>query len=157
MFALNKNLIQRYATNWIKEGQANLLAEYFYECTITFNPQYWSLNRSLNSVPHVIADVIKPVIRDGHNFNLKYSIEYHENNMPHIHLQLITEYDICPHTQQAIHMRLVRRYGRTQWYQTGQEDKFHDVPKMLWSEYLKKDLEKNQLNGLKHYFEYYYK
>lgn len=128
---------------------------FYYEFTVTYNPSYWTKNASMQVVPQVIADVLKPVIRQGPgNIIIRYSVEYHENGYPHIHGQVLTDYELLPDIQRSIHQRLCRRYGRSQWYQTENEDKYHETSGMLWSQYIQKDVVKNSSSGLQHYHEY---
>lgn len=110
----------------------------------------------MSVVPQVIADVLKPIFRGGStNVLIRYSVEYHQNGYPHVHGQVVVEdYSISPDIQKSLHQRLCRRYGKSQWYQTGTEDKFHESSGMLWSEYIKKDVIKNSSSGLFHYHEY---
>lgn len=165
MFELKPEMIQSYILSRVTEKDScnplrwNRLngERFFYEFTITFNPQYWRLGNAMASVGQAIADVCKPIIRDDHKFQLDYSIEYHENGMPHIHGQVITEWDIHPEIQRNIHQRLCRRYGRSQWFQTGLEDMFHTTSGMKWSEYIRKDVLKNQVNGMKHFYSYQFR
>lgn len=152
MYHLDTSLIQRYAVPFIKDKWYS--NEYYYEVTVTFNPQYWSLSNAMANIKCVVADILKPVIRDVYDFSIRYAVEYHENGMPHLHAQVSTSNELSPDIQRGIHQRLIRRYGRSQWYQTGQEDKFHDASQMLWSQYIKKDVFKNEENGMRHYFEY---
>lgn len=153
MYALDTSLIQRYAVPYIKEGWRDNI--YFYESTVTFNPIYWTKTNAIFNVKSVVADVLKPIIRNVYHFSIRYCVEYHENGMPHIHIQVSTNNELHPDIQRAIHQRLNRRYGRSQWYHSDKEDKFHETSGMLWSVYLKKDVELNELNGMRHYFEYF--
>lgn len=132
----------------------------YYEVTVTFNPQYWTLTNALYSIPEVVADIIKPIIRANclNQFQIAYCVEYHDNGYPHLHAQILNSIEIHPEDQRNIHQRLCRRYGKSQWYQTGLEDKIHVNDKfpegIKWSEYIKKDIIRNQENGQRHYFQY---
>lgn len=158
MFALKKELLQKYVRNWITEGWIDTKGKYYYEFTVTFNMSYWSLADAMESVPQIIADVLKPVIRSTDTFTIRYSVEYHKNGMPHVHGQVSSGFPLHPDIQRAIHQRLIRRYGRSQWFQTGIEDKVHvneSYPDGIpWSEYIIKDVVLNEKNGLRHYYEY---
>lgn len=159
MFQLNKNYLQKYVRDYIKENKVrDDLKRFYYEVTITFNQQYWSLQRAIDCVEQVIADILKPVIRSCSSFGIRYCVEYHANGYPHIHAQVLVDSELPEDIQRAIHCRLIKRYGRSQWYQTGEEDKIHINEKypegIRWSEYIKKDVRGNELNGKRHYFEY---
>ena len=49
---------------------------------------------------------------------------------------------------------LRKKYGRTTLYYTGTEDKLHEASGMLWSQYLLKEVEQNEVNGKEHFFQY---
>lgn len=159
MFKVNTKLLQNYVQDYIHEGDANIGTPYYYEFTVTYAQAFWSLPTAMRSVPQVIADVLKPAIRTIRDdpirrLQLNYGIEYQENGYPHIHGHLLTMWELTPDIQKNILQRLCRRFGKSQWYQTGQEDKFHEVSGMFWSQYIKKDAEKNSSLGLQHYYEY---
>lgn len=162
MFSLKSKLLQKYIVNHIKEVE-EMRHNYFnnyYEVTVTFNQQYWTLSNALHSIPQVLADIIKPIIRVNslNQFQIAYCVEYHANGYPHLHAQILNPIEIHPEDQRNIHQRLCRRYGKSQWYQSGLEDKIHINDKfpegIKWSEYIKKDIEQNQANGQRHYFQY---
>ena len=134
---------------------------HYYECTVTYDPKYWTLDQALSVTPQVISDILKPIIRQNPQFQklfIAYSIEYLENGYPHIHTQIMNTISIIPEIQRQIHQRLTRRYGRSQWYQTGTENMLHTKGKypegILWSEYIKKDVIFNEQRGQKHYYQY---
>lgn len=164
MFQLKPENIQKYIKPWMVENNDRIRWKnklngelFYYEFTVTFNPNFWSMGYAMGCVGQVIADVVKPIIKDDHHFQIDYSVEYHENKMPHIHGQVISREEIRPDVQWNIHHRLTRRYGRSQWYQTGTEDMFHEKSGMKWSEYIKKDIEENEKNGMKHYYQYQFR
>lgn len=160
MFQINKKNIQKYVNDRLMDVTKTRIVfrelPYYYEGTITFNPQYWSHAHSLRGVSWSMEDLIKPLIRGGYSFHLRYCVEYLKTSpyYPHVHFQVQTDYMIDPSIQQQIHGRNCRRYGRSQWFQTGTEDRYHENSKMLWSEYIKKERVENEKSGLQHYYEY---
>lgn len=161
--SIKNDYLQRYIREHIKETQiVHDSYAYYYECTVTYDPSYWSLGFALDVTPQVIADVLKPIIRQNPSpftkLKIAYSVEYLGNGYPHIHMQILNDINICPEIQRSINQRLCRRYGRSQWYQTGNEDRIHVNSKypegILWSEYIKKDVLFNEQNGQRHYYEY---
>lgn len=157
-YTINKDNIQKYARERVTYGYVirDKQLKYYYEFTITFNQAYWSKSQVWSyGVSNSIEDIVKPLIRCGITANINYSIEYHKNGYPHVHGHVITLEEIDPGIQHQIVARACRRYGRTQWYQTGEEDMYHEVSEMKWSEYIKKDIETNKElnNGLEHYYE----
>lgn len=162
MFKLNSNFLQKYARDAIKPIPImdHHIKHYYYEVTVTFTPAYWSKIDSLESIPQVIADILKPIIKTiGLNkTQIAYAVEYHTNGYPHLHAQILTGMSIHPEDQRSIHQRLCRRYGKSQWYQTGEEDYLHINDKypegILWSQYIQKDKLQNEENGQQHYFQY---
>ncbi len=162
MYHFKKDFVQKYIQKYIKEIDVinYNTRQFYYEVTVTFNPSYWSLNQAMVSIPQIVADVLKPIVKEKQldKIILAYVVEYHENGYPHLHAQVITQSSIDPENQRNIHQRLCRRYGKSQWYQTGEEDMVHINNKfpdgIKWSEYIKKDKCKNEENGMKHYFQY---
>lgn len=160
--SIKLDFVQKYIRDHIKEVDImdHHLDRYYYEVTVTFDQKYWSLNNSLNSIPQIVADILKPIVKSNfyQKFQIAYVVEYHKNGYPHLHAQIINSQQIDPQDQKNIHQRLCRRYGKSQWYQTGQENKIHFNDKfpdgVLWSEYIKKDIELNEANGQRHYFQY---
>jgi hypothetical protein len=160
-YRVNPNLVQKYIQKYIKEEvvPANIRL-YYYEATITFNRNFWSWCNAVSRIDQILADVIKPMVRDKvfNKWYLRYCVEYHEDGFPHVHLQVCSNSQVQPDIQQQIHARLNRRYGISQWYQTGLEDKLHKNDHFKlgpWSEYLQKDREKNNLEkGVEHYYSY---
>lgn len=162
MFSIKPKFVQKYIQEHIREIETmrhNYFNNYF-EVTVTFNPQYWSMSNALISIPEVIADIIKPIVKSNqlNKFQIAYCVEYHENGYPHLHMQILNPSPIWPDDQRNIHQRLCRRYGKSQWYQTGLEDKNHINDKfpegILWSDYIKKDVNQNEHNGQRHYYQY---
>lgn len=162
MYSIRDSYLQKYIQGRIKETDRKHTDyyNYTYECTVTFNQSYWSLRRAMQAIPEVVADILKPIVRElCSSFYITYAIEYHRNGYPHLHAQIFTGViDIEPETQRNLTQRLCRRYGRSQWYQTGIEDKLHvneQFPEgIYWSEYIKKDRQHNEEKQLKHYFNY---
>lgn len=166
MFAIDPTMLQNYVREKIVDHfethcascfHAAFWVPFYYEFTVTYNPCYWTKHSAMQVVPQVVADVLKPIIRttDGAVIMIRYSVEYHQNGYPHVHGQvLMNGQGISPDIQRSIHQRLCRRYGKSQWYQTESQDKFHETSGMLWSEYIQKDVAKNSSSGLRHYYEY---
>lgn len=162
MFAIEKTYLQKYIQPYIKtiEEMDYTSRRYYYETTVTFNPQYWTLTTALRSINQVIADLLKPIIKNTYKekIQIAYCVEYHVNGYPHIHAQILTKSEVDPEDQRNIHQRLCRRYGKSQWYQTGEEDMVHINEKfpegIKWSDYIRKDVLSNQLNGQTHYYQY---
>lgn len=160
--SIKLDFVQKYIQMHIKESDTMdyHLDRHYYEVTVTFDPKYWSLNNSLNSIPEVVADILKPIVKSNlyEKFQIAYSVEYHKNGYPHLHAQIINSLPIYPQDQKNIHQRLCRRYGKSQWYQTGQVDMIHFNDKypegILWSAYIQKDVEVNEARGQRHYFQY---
>lgn len=164
-YKVNPNYVQKYIRDNIftKEDarfkDVTNLRRWYYEGTVTFTRYYWSMAMAISSIDQVIADVIKPIVKDFHfnMWHLRYCVEYHKDGYPHVHFQVLASSPICPQTQHNIHARLCRRYGKSHWWQTGEEDKFHENDHFagLWSEYLIKDREENNKeNNMEHYYEY---
>lgn len=155
MYKVDKKLIQKFVLmEEIPDGE---WTGFYYEFTVTFNPSYWMKESTFYAVPQVIADVIKPIMRDVEyaSWRLRYSVEYHQNGYPHIHGQVVSNVTISPDIQRCLHQRLCRRYGKSQWYQTEDRDKYHEASGMRWSRYIQKDVEKNEEGEAgRHYFCY---
>lgn len=163
-FQLNDSFLQKYVRDRIKPIStiSHSGYQYYYEVTVTYNPQYWTKSYSLEAIPQIIADLLKPIVKWQWGtpgcIQIAYAVEYHENGYPHLHAQIITSGELNPELQRCIHQRLCRRYGRSQWYQTEQEDKIHVNDKfpngIKWSEYIQKDKVLNSVNGQAHYYQY---
>lgn len=152
---------------------------YKYEITITFNPKYYPLGKACDYIKVVIKDIIsascrfiasenRRIHREGYSadkfFNehyIEYCVEYHNKDdkegklhYPHIHATLHSQVDISATKLYGLEQSLRKKYGRTSIYHTDTEDKLHhnDHFKGLWSEYLKKDIAINEVNGKRHYF-----
>lgn len=160
-YKINSQYVQKYIARHIKECivPANHRL-FYYEGTVTFKRNYWSWSNAISKIDQVLADVIKPIVRyfDLNKWYFRYCVEYHEDGFPHIHFQVCVRQELCPDIQHQIHARLNRRYGISQWYQTGDKDKLHKNDHFdlaPWSEYLQKDREKNNLEkGVEHYYSY---
>jgi len=130
---------------------------FVYEHTQTFN-SYYTLTKALNYCATVALDYLTShAKKDGGDLYFNYCIEYHENGRPHLHFQVFRQEDLEAQTLRNIDGQMSRKYGKPYTVPTDKEDKYHAKSDMKWSEYIKKDIIKNEANGQKHYFEYFYK
>jgi hypothetical protein len=147
-----KQIIGERYYSYLQEGETWIRQDEYpdkyniYEFTITFDPSYWRLSSILSyGVSQAITTIWKKIRK--YNPELDYVVEYHENGRPHIHGQIFSDNEISiDHQKQALGM-LTKKFGRSQWYQTENLDKYHEVSKMKWSEYIRKDLDKYRDNN----------
>lgn len=132
---------------------------YFYESTTTFNRKFWSLHRAIDvGIYQIVKELTKYLIfRHSELWRVDYVVEYHKDGFPHFHCQIITKEEIYPEEQQNLERKLSRKFGFTKWYQTNKKDFLHydkviegKNTQIKWSEYIRKDLEKNEKNACKH-------
>lgn len=144
----------------------NCKKKFFYEWTLTFSPNYWVPYITIDKIPDVLLQVVKDFARHIIYFDIAYSIEYHSkgsNKNPHIHIAICC-YDEMLKSESlfSLSQKYNRKYGRNSLYFTGEEMRKHNInknegePEIMgtWLDYLKKDVVKNEENGLKHYYEY---
>jgi len=158
----------------IYENQDLLIPEglYRYEITTTFNPRFYPLGKACDYIRIVIREIInsssrfisaenKKLFREYGDNNrflknhyLEYSVEYHKNGYPHIHAILHTEVDISAEKLFRFQQTLRKKFGKSDIYYTDTEDRIHENDHFVgkWSEYLKKEVEQNEVNGKRHYF-----
>lgn len=170
MFALPKPHIQKYAQDLLIDSVDRDYIDplviprtvdeppvWRYELTVTYDPKYYPLSLALTRVSHVVGDVVRFMIKEAKpRCWIDYGVEYHRNSYPHIHFHLHSVAPLEPEKTKILVARLCKRYGRTQFYQTGHNDFEHekDGVKVLWSDYIKKESLTNAENGKKHYFRY---
>lgn len=133
--------------------------KHIYEFTITFG-RYWSLIQITRyGIVQAINYIIRGIFKEGINFTLDYSIEYHENGRQHIHGHILADEDIDPAVQGRLVGTLNRKFGRTQWYQTENIDMEHVktdkqtgeiIFQGKWSEYIRKEIIQNNQSGCIH-------
>jgi len=149
--------------------------DYFiYEVTVTINRNSTPLEYAYDKMGQIVLDINRKVYFNTRKFHLKkgthnsinyayfnYCIEYHNQEdinkprYPHIHAQAFLPVLLDNQQFNNWTKELLRKYGRTTIFCTNKEDKWHenDHFKGRWSEYLKKDIKTNEVNGKKHYFQ----
>lgn len=135
----NKDLFDTYTQSY-----------YRYEFTVTYNPKFIYSKEYAETMTHyVIKDVYDMAKRNSkvkrkqeyNPFFFNYVVEYMKNGYPHIHGTLFTYLHLMPQTLANWESKFYRKYGKTEIWATGLEDRIHknDHFNGTWQQYLCKE------------------